>query len=317
MAKENLDILTAEIAKAIGETDPMPINQIRLIIKKCGIDFVREVVNETKDIYENGGLKTHDRDRKRTLGGTFFFIAKGKIPYLIRQEIFPTFGQKGERQMLQWEERIKIVDDLMNSRIGWCRNISVTLKGRIKEFHIEGDTVIAIMQHVGANTPVPAGVPIPPKAYTRYVVYISLRQWELIESRLSKKRKDEVVIEGTCYFDNETQSIAVFAQHIDTAALLKEKNREQDESPKQVEVKEIIVKKPPVRKAPKRNIPARIPSNAKEKLRELYDAMDKLENRIKRLEADGEISSVALSKKLLINTQRQIDALLKKHSIEK
>ena len=58
-----------EVAEALGETDEQPISQIEMLIERLGRDFVQQHLEETQKIEADGGLKTDDNKRRRTMGG--------------------------------------------------------------------------------------------------------------------------------------------------------------------------------------------------------------------------------------------------------
>lgn len=69
----------AYIAEILEETDAEPIDSIRRIVQRLGVDFANDVLAETQRIEAAGGLLTQKRDRRRSPGGVFFYIARQRM----------------------------------------------------------------------------------------------------------------------------------------------------------------------------------------------------------------------------------------------
>ncbi|MEO1290910.1 MAG: hypothetical protein AAFV93_24500 [Chloroflexota bacterium] len=108
MTPEEIKTATDEFAKALGEKDEKPVGQIALMVEHLGKEWVQARIDETNKIEEGEGLKTDDGKRRRTKGGVFFYLSKGKMEDEVRAKIFPNFGSKGK--VVEWEERLFIVD---------------------------------------------------------------------------------------------------------------------------------------------------------------------------------------------------------------
>src|SRR6476620_1491581 len=81
-----------ELAALLGETELVPIKQVRRVVDICGIDFARELYKETAEIEDRGGLMLADNTRRRTRGGVFFYLVRKRIDETKRQIIFPGYG---------------------------------------------------------------------------------------------------------------------------------------------------------------------------------------------------------------------------------
>ena len=142
MEKQEIRDYAQEVAKILGENDEQPISQIEQLVELLGRDFVQEQLEETQKIEEKGGLKTDDNKRRRTMGGTFFYIVKGKMDESVRQKIFPNFGKTPKAKSLTWEDRQDYVDNLMDEADhGVMRHVMITLQGRPGKMIIEGKNV--------------------------------------------------------------------------------------------------------------------------------------------------------------------------------
>lgn len=89
MADEKSNNLAQAIAQTLGESHSSAIHKIALLVKLAGEDFTKSLVDESLQIEANGGLMTLDGSRRRSLGGIFFYLAKGKLSKELRHRIFP------------------------------------------------------------------------------------------------------------------------------------------------------------------------------------------------------------------------------------
>lgn len=322
-----------EIAKALGETEEVPIRQIESIVKVMGEEFAKAAVQETLEIEEKGGLKTEDGKRRRTVGGVFFYLVKGKLTNSQKLAIFPNFGQKyGE--VVEWAERIPYLTKLFEEPdFGKIRHLSITVHGRPGEIIEHDNTIIIPVVHEHKPTPFPRGVPQPPLDPAVYVVYMAKKHWEAIKESLENYPSDRMVVEGSCYIDIETQSIAIFAINVTTRRLRKEAKR-LEENPEAAsgdgaeEGEKANGKKPDAeakaskekKKKPKKDKPAsepaaaavKLPPDVAKKLDQLNNAANTLRQRIEAMESSGQ-AGVAMTKKLLRNTEKQIAAIEKQY----
>ena len=85
----NAATLADAIADRLGETQSRQRSQIHLIVKRCGEDFARDLLAQTLEIEAQGGMMTHDGQRRRTPGGVFFYLAKGQMAPDLRKQLFP------------------------------------------------------------------------------------------------------------------------------------------------------------------------------------------------------------------------------------
>lgn len=89
MTDEKTKEQVQEIAAVLGETQGYALHKIALLLKLAGEDFTKALVEENLQIEGKGGLMTLDGKRRRTPGGVFFYLAKGKLPKELRKRIFP------------------------------------------------------------------------------------------------------------------------------------------------------------------------------------------------------------------------------------
>jgi len=67
------------IAKALGETDEVPLGQIAGVVRVLGEEQSLKLLDETRSIESKGGMMLPDNSRKRSIGGVFFYLARQKL----------------------------------------------------------------------------------------------------------------------------------------------------------------------------------------------------------------------------------------------
>lgn len=78
----------SSIAKALGETDEVPLTQIDGVVRALGEDQSLKLLEETKSIEAKGGMMLPDGSRKRSPGGVFFFLARQQLSVDDKHRIF-------------------------------------------------------------------------------------------------------------------------------------------------------------------------------------------------------------------------------------
>jgi len=76
------------IAKALGESDEIPMGQIAGVVRVLGEELSLKLLDETRDIESKGGMMLPDNSRKRSIGGVFFFLARQKLSHDDKLAIF-------------------------------------------------------------------------------------------------------------------------------------------------------------------------------------------------------------------------------------
>jgi hypothetical protein len=88
--KEQFNKLVAIIADGLGEKPfTYAYKQIHTAVRVLGPRAVVQLAQEALQIERQGGMTTQDGKRRRTLGGIFFHIMKGRITPAQRRLIFP------------------------------------------------------------------------------------------------------------------------------------------------------------------------------------------------------------------------------------
>jgi hypothetical protein len=76
------------IAKALGESDEVPLFQIAGVVRVLGEETAQKLLVETQETEKQGGMMLPDGSRKRTPGGVFFFLARQKLSQADKLAIF-------------------------------------------------------------------------------------------------------------------------------------------------------------------------------------------------------------------------------------
>jgi phosphorylated adapter RNA export protein len=97
MDEKQIADLAKNIAEKLSEAENSSIRKIKRLIRIMGDNFVNSVLEESLKLETQGGLMTLDGSRRRTLGGVFFYLAKGKLDKETRQKIFPYNKKKGQK----------------------------------------------------------------------------------------------------------------------------------------------------------------------------------------------------------------------------
>jgi hypothetical protein len=313
-----------KLAKALGETDDKPIQQVALIIEKCGLEFAQKIAEETEKIEASGGMKTHDGKRQRTKGGIFFFIAKGRMEAAVRQEIFPNFGKHSDGEVtppgIEWADRHEYLKPLLEEP-GQVNNLIVTLIGRPGKLRIEGGSVMTVIEQKEVKAPpYPKGVPPfeSVEKITYYYVFMSLKHWQKVEKALEDET-DMLIIEGTSVYDPEMDGICILSTGVTTKALERQKRltetqetneKKADKSSKSDGAK---AKDTKVTKAKPQKDMSNLPNSVSDKLKQLHSAADTLRQKIATMEEKGQKTGLNMTRRLLEQTEKQIATLEKQY----
>ena len=330
LTPEELQKEAAKIAESLGETDEKPVGQISQVIEKCGLEFTQKVVEETLKIEEKGGMKTHDGKRRRTKGGVFFFLIKGRMAADIRQEIFPNFGKHSNGDVappgIKFAERLEYYKPLLEEP-GQIKNLTVKLIGRPGKMHIENGSVMMIIEQKEVKAPpYPKGVPDleEVEGTTYYFVIMSLRHWQRIEESLQDET-DMMIVEGTAVYDPEVGGISLLTTSATTKLLERQKRLAAQEAEKQKKTKQQKKsdgKKPKDTTAKASAKPSKtssakdldnVPASVADKLKQLHSAAETLRQKIETMEEKGQKTGLNMTRRLLQQTEKQIATLEKQY----
>jgi len=220
-----------EIAAQLGEPDPGPRAQLRQIVAALGIETARALVAEARQLEAGAGISTKD-GRRRTLGGVFFFLARGRVSPEQHKRIWPgaqlpgrlqaikrpaTAPPMGRRRPLTWTEATRLLS-IETGCQGVVMSAKITLVGQPGKMIDKGKVVVVVME--GGDPPtLPKELPEPPAEPTVYLVFIAKKQWQKVAAALERDENDRLIIEGYPALDKKLGVVGVLAQSVTTTGL--------------------------------------------------------------------------------------------------
>ena len=237
-----------DIADQLQETHLPARVQIRRVVELVGLETAHDYLQKTLVAEAEGGILTHDGQRRRTPGGAFFYIARGQMPLHLRRRLWSRDRykqpapendenqEKGSRQppaparakkpakptkpappILPWEERERLAAPALAEK-GAATTVKITLVGRPGKVIERPDAVILTL--TGPKPPaLPKGLPVLPEtAVTVFLVYVARKQWLKVAPSLQDP-EDKLIIEGYPFMDAKLGVIGVLTQSASTVAL--------------------------------------------------------------------------------------------------
>ena len=219
---------TAGIAAQIDESAPHVIGQIQRIVDHLGAEVAYAFLDQTKQCLAEGGVLTHDGQRKRSPGGTFFFLVRGGVTAEQHQAIWPEHQLPGHLRprktkppRLTWDEARAAIPEALSQQ-GTAMSAKLTLVGRPGKI-IEKEHVIITTLTSDTAPSIPRGVPKAPDAPVVYLVFIARKQWEKVAEALTAAENDRLVVTGYPVLDKETEAIVVLGQSVTTTSQQEQK----------------------------------------------------------------------------------------------
>ncbi len=218
--------IVADIAAQLSETNPPAQAQIKAIIEAVGEDQARAWLTETLDIEAKGGMQTKNQKRRRTPGGVYLYLARGRLPKETQRQIFPYphkrkgKGKQSKPKPFRWEERLDIFTEIEPTS-GEVQTVKLTLIGRPGKLIDKGQVMLTTMKSTKAPS-LPKGLPKPPDKETTYIVFIAAKQWRRVAESI-KDPEDALIVEGYPFFDERLKTIAVLGQSVTTKLLQRAK----------------------------------------------------------------------------------------------
>ena len=225
--------VAAEIAARLQEKNPYALVQIERIIERVGVETTHTFLDETLQIEANGGMLTNDKKRRRSPGGVFFYLIRGRVSHEDRKFIFPYPRQRKKEGgppkpaarplKLNLEARRELLRELRKP--GEANTVKLTLIGRPAKILDRNQFVVITMS--GKEPPaLPKGLPaLPTDDPTIYLVYIAQKQWKRVSDAI-KHPDDRLIIEGYPFNDKRLGVIGVLAQSTTTVNLQRAKQGE-------------------------------------------------------------------------------------------
>ncbi len=224
-------VVARQIATTLREKS-LP-NVFRIVLY-CGEEQAWAWLDKTQEIEAQGGMMTRNGKRRRTAGGVYFQVAKHHLYHhnkaLFRFVFRPNLNQQvGKKKrptatapttpapQIGWPQRGKLIEQARTQiPRGRATTVKVTLIGKLGKTIEKPQFTLAMMSNVPRLDTMPKGLPIPDKVpATQYIIYIGAKQWRKVREAVTNP-DDMVIIEGTQFWDQEYESIAVFASNITT-----------------------------------------------------------------------------------------------------
>lgn len=240
------------IARELGETEKVPVAQIRRIVYRCGADQALAWLEATHQAEANGGLLIQDGSRRRTPGGVYLFLARAEMTPELRDEIFPRWQAKRVKKdgeptpqtapaapvppaaptapVFDWKDRGTLITEASENK-GVLTAVKVTLIGRPGKVIEKQGFVLLVLEKSGPLPSLPKGIPVPSKVLpTQFIAYIGAKQWAKVKEAI-KQPEDGLIIEGTCILEEQYNAITVFATNVSTKQL--QRTAKETQQPKQ------------------------------------------------------------------------------------
>ena len=239
--------IASMIIQTLGETEHAAQQQIQRIVWALGQAAAQEILEQTLQIEQNGGMMLHDSSRRRTVGGIFFHLAyttgqplegrrlkrpASQKPKQDKQAQEPSNQQSKQESSkqtsnlvspFQWDNRREAIKEAENEK--GQANVKITVIGRPGKIIDRGSCIITVMESTKVPM-LPKGLPTPTNVPTKYAVYIASKQWKKVEEAI-KDPEDTLIIEGFPKTDPEVSAIAVFATNVTTKKLQMAKRQPQ------------------------------------------------------------------------------------------
>ena len=228
VTRDGRDEVARTIAGQLRETEDKPLHLLRKVVERLGTEQALAFLKETLEIEAQGGLMLADGSRRRTPGGTFFYLVRTKGPAQVRSLFWQrkpgtgttptplTAASHIQQPPFTWADRIAVLDEIGTEK-GQATTVKITLIGRPGKVTDRGTCVVTTM-HTTKIPSLPKGLPTPLDASTTYTVYIASKQWRRVEEAL-KDQEYVLIVEGFPQIDTQTSSIAVFVSNTTTKKL--------------------------------------------------------------------------------------------------
>ncbi len=90
-----------QIADRLGETEPLARKKIQQVVEACGVEQALAWLQETLELEASGRLMVSSGERRRTPGGVFFYLVKGRLSKELRKQLFPYRPKKRKQKSPQ------------------------------------------------------------------------------------------------------------------------------------------------------------------------------------------------------------------------
>lgn len=225
----DLTTIAADVARQLNETDLEALTQIERIIQCVGPEKTYAFLQKAIVLHSEGRRLTRDGSRQRTLGGTFFFLVRGRVTGPQHAIIWPKHkypyakapeGKTPERKEAppspktkpplpqNWAEHAPILAEARQQQ-GVAVTVKITLIGHPGRIVERGEAIITTLTS-DKVPPLPKGLPLPPEEPTVYLIYIARKQWQKI-AQAATNPQDKLIVEGFPFQSKQLGVIGVLA----------------------------------------------------------------------------------------------------------
>jgi hypothetical protein len=206
------------LAQALGERYPKPVGHIRRIVEIMGVEFADELLRETQAVEAQGGLFLERENRRRTIGGVFFYLVRERLTDEQCRQIFPKEKQRSASKRQRAiaplaAEALPEGIQALTQQYGKASTVKITVIGRPAQVVERGDVVIFGLLNE-KQPALPKGLPAPP-AQTKYLVLVAKKQWSKVAG-VVKDAEDVLIIEGFPAYEPRHAGITVYALSVTT-----------------------------------------------------------------------------------------------------
>lgn len=214
----SLSQTTKELASELGETQPDPLDQIKLVVRKLGPDEAKDLLTQARQLDALGNEQTADGSRQRSLGGLFFRLARNRLGHPLTMKRI---------RRLKWEQAAEIAREATEGERGEVPTVKIVLIGRPGQI-VKRESVVVTTMYNHKRPSLPKQLPKMSGAdvETPYTVFITAKHWRKVSEALEDK-EDKLVVEGYPFLDPDVKGICVFAKFATTTGMQRAEREKQ------------------------------------------------------------------------------------------
>jgi hypothetical protein len=213
--KQPLSPKAVPLARQLGETKFPVLRQLDRCLLVLGEATIDELLAETEQIEQDGGMLTQDGKRRRTKGGVFLYLARQRCTPEQRAIVFP----QTDWQARKAARRTKAARTAPATPVPTpaapapaapvkatyffpgVATLKTTIKGRpIQSTILDGYTRL-LFERTEAKESFPAGIPAAPSEPQRVMVYVGKKQWAKVVDEL-RKPTINLTVDGVMILEN-------------------------------------------------------------------------------------------------------------------
>jgi hypothetical protein len=199
------------LAQQLGERGFNVQLQLERCLNVLGEATVDALLRETEQIEQGDGLLTKDGTRRRTRGGVFLYLARGRCTPEQRAIIFPLTNWQA-RNAARRATASRTTATAPAPAASSAREhvsyfypgvslVKTTLKGRPIQSTVMNGYARLLFERTEAKDSFPTGIPAPPSEPQRVTAYVGLKQWKKVADELQKPTVN-VTIDGVMILEN-------------------------------------------------------------------------------------------------------------------